>query len=195
MRILIVYGTTEGHTRDLGGFAAGALREAGHEAVALEAPPAARDLDLAGWDAIVVAASVHVGRYQPAIVGFASARRNEIARMPNAFISVSLSAAGTNEADWKGLEACVAKFERETGWMPGAVHHAAGAIRYSRYGFLKRLALKLIARKRGKDTVTRQDYDLTDYDALRRFLLDFARSAAAALDAGPASGDRENRAA
>jgi menaquinone-dependent protoporphyrinogen oxidase len=177
MRILIVYGTTEGHTRDLCGFAVEALREAGHDALAVEAPSNADDLDLAGWDAIIVAASVHVGRYQPAVVGFASARRYEIARAPNAFISVSLSAAGTNADDWKGLEQCVATFERETGWTPGALHHAAGAIRYSRYGLLKRLALKLIARKRGKATVTRRDYDLTDYDALRRFLLGFAGQA------------------
>ncbi|MET0375003.1 MAG: hypothetical protein ABW128_12210 [Rhizorhabdus sp.] len=44
---------------------------------------------------------------------------------------------------------------------------AAGAIRYSHYDFFKRLAIKHIARRRGTETVTSRDYDLTDCDALK----------------------------
>ena len=69
------------------------------------------------------------------------------------------------------------RFEHETLWSPKAVHHAAGAIRYSQYDFFKRLALKHIARQRGKETVTSRDYDLTDYAALKLFVLEFAENA------------------
>jgi len=178
MRILIVYGTTEGHTRELSAFAAAALREAGHDALAAEAVGQHETIDLAGWDAVIVAASLHVGRYQPAVVDYVRADHVALARLPNAFISVSLSAAGANPDDWEGLEQCVAKFEQETLWKPDLVYHAAGAIRYSHYHFLKRLALKFIARQRGKETVTSRDYDLTDYDSLKRFVLNFAAGAA-----------------
>lgn len=178
MRILIVYGTTEGHTRELSEFAAAALREAGHEVQATEAPQDATGLDLSAWDAVIVAASLHIGRYQPAVVQFTRMHRDALVHMPSAFISISLSAVGANSDDREGLEQCVAKFRQETLWTPGALHHAAGAIRYSHYGFFKRLALKFIARQRGKETVTSRDYDLTDYEALKRFVLDFAGTAA-----------------
>ena len=179
MKILIVYGTTEGHTRQLCDFAAVALNEAGHDVTTIDAGRRA-DPQPSSYDAAILAASIHVGRYQAPLAAYARGHRTQLAEMPNAFVSVSLSAAGENPDDWAGLEQCVARFEQETDWTPQVVHHAAGAIRYSHYDFFKRLLLKYIAHKRGKGTVTSRDYDLTDYDALRSFVLDFATTAAEA---------------
>lgn len=82
-----------------------------------------------------------------------------------------------NPDDWEGLEQCLARFEHETLWTPKAVHQAAGAIRYSQYDFFKRLALMFIARQRGHRTTPARDYDLTDYDALGRFVEGFVADA------------------
>ena len=126
-------------------------------------------------------------RYQPRLVDYAHAHHAVLNAERSAFISVSLSAAGQNPHDWAGLEDCLARFERETLWTPAAVHQAAGAIRNSQYDFFKRLALKHIAAQRGHRTNGSKDYDLTDYEALSRFVLDFAegvgpRAAEAASD-------------
>jgi menaquinone-dependent protoporphyrinogen oxidase len=86
-----------------------------------------------------------------------------------AFVSVSLSAAGTDEDDVKGLAQCVSDFTRRTGWTPATVHHAAGAFRYTQYDFFKRWALKYIAWRKGAPTDTSQDCELTDWPALERF--------------------------
>ena len=177
MRVLIVYGTTEGHTRDLAHFAAERLREAGHQATVEEAGPEDRHPDPAAYDVAILAASLHVGHYQAPLVHYARVHHAALNAMPSAFISVSLSAAGANPHDWEGVEQCVARFQHETLWTPKAVHQAAGAIRYSQYDFFKRLALKYIAAQRGKKTVTSRDYDLTDYDALGSFVLAFAAGA------------------
>ena len=123
---------------------------------------------------VFLAASLHVGRYQPTLAAFARRHHERLNAVRSAFISVSLSAAGETPHDWEGVEQCVARFEQETAWTPVAIHHAAGAIRYSQYDFFKRLALQHIAAKRGQRTVTSHDYDLTDYDALTRFVLEFA---------------------
>jgi menaquinone-dependent protoporphyrinogen IX oxidase len=85
---------------------------------------------------------------------------------------------GTTEGHTRGLAefmaarlaACVARFERDTLRTPRAVHHAGGAIRFSRYGLLKRWALRLIARRRGYDADPAKDHDLTDYGALASFV-------------------------
>jgi menaquinone-dependent protoporphyrinogen oxidase len=178
MRILIVFGTTEGHTREICQFAGRALRDAGHTATVEEAIGENPDMHLGAYDAVLLAGSLHVGRYQSALVRFAQSHAAGLNRKKSAFISVSLSAAGENPDDWEGLEQCVARFEHETGWAPRAVLHAAGAIRYSQYDFFKRLAIKHIAAGRGQKTVTSRDYDLTDYDAVRTFVLEFAKTAA-----------------
>jgi menaquinone-dependent protoporphyrinogen oxidase len=170
MLILIVYGTTEGHTRHLSEYLAGRLKEAGHEAKVTDAALATGELNPGDYDAVLVAASLHVGRYQSAVVEFARVHHEALNETPSAFISVSLSAAGVNPHDWQGLEQCLAQFLHETMWRPKAVHHAAGAIRYSEYDFFKRLAIQFIARQRGQKTVRSQDYDLTDYSALETFV-------------------------
>jgi len=179
MRVLIVYGSTEGHTRSLVHFAARVLGEGGHTAAVEPAGPDASQRDPQWYDAVILAASLHVGRYQPALVAYARAHHEVLNAKPAAFISVSLSAAGVNPHDWEGCQACVEKFQQETLWTPKAVHHAAGAIRYSQYDFFKRLALHFIAAQRGHPTVTSHDYDLTDYDALRTFVLEFVAGSAA----------------
>jgi menaquinone-dependent protoporphyrinogen oxidase len=179
MRVLIVYGTTEGHTRDLAHHLARDLAAAGRTATVEEAPPSPPYPDPTGYDAAFVAASLHVGRFQGNLVRFVQARRDALDAIPSAFVSVSLAAAGQNPDDWAGLEDCVAQFEHETGWTPAAIHNAAGAIRYSHYDFFKRLAIRHIAARRGKKTVTSRDYDLTDYAALDRFAREFVDRAAA----------------
>lgn len=184
MRVLIVYGTTEGHTRELAHFAAGALGDAGHVATVEEAAADPAWPDPAAYDVSFLAASLHVGRFQAPLVQYARTHHDALNHGRSAFISVSLSAAGVNLHDWEGLEQCYARFRHETLWTPKAVHHAAGAIRYSLYDFFKRLALQFIAAQRGEQTVTSRDYDFTDYDALKAFVLGFA---AGALDGSQAA--------
>lgn len=183
MRILMVYGTTEGQTRDLCNFAAAQLREHGFPTAVEEAGLDPGHPDPASYDVVFLAASLHVGRYQPKLAAYARTHHARLNEARSAFISVSLSAAGENPQDWEGLEQCLARFEHETLWTPSAVHHAAGAIRYSQYDFFKRLAMKHIAAQRGQRTVTSRDYDLTDYEALARFVLDFVGTSAAGADA------------
>lgn len=174
MHVLIVYGTTEGHTRALAHFAADRLRQAGHQATVEEAGPDDSHPDPAAYEAAILMASLHVGRFQASLVHYARVHHEALNAMRSAFVSVSLAAAGVNPHDWEGLEECLARFRHETTWTPKAVHQAAGAIRYSQYDFFKRLALKFIAAQRGQATVTSRDYDLTDYGALASFVTNFA---------------------
>jgi menaquinone-dependent protoporphyrinogen oxidase len=177
MRVLIVYGSTEGHTRDLCHFAARALGDAGFPTAVQPAGPEASQPDPTPYDAVILAASVHVGRYQAPLVAYAREQHPALNAMPSAFISVSLSAAGITPPDWLTCADCLAQFEHETLWTPKAVLQAAGAVRYSQYDFFKRLAIKFVAAERGEPVVTSRDYDLTDYDGLRHFVTAFCGGA------------------
>ena len=94
---------------------------------------------------------------------------------PNAFLSVSLAAAGDDKEDVEGLKKCVADFTHETGWTPNRIHHVAGAFRYTSYDFLKRWAMKYIAYRKRGPTDTSRDYELTDWDDLTQFARSFVR--------------------
>jgi menaquinone-dependent protoporphyrinogen oxidase len=176
MFILVLFSTTEGHTRKLAQFAATRLTRSGHEVFLYHA--AWPDLpDAAKFDAALLLASVHAGHYQQSFLEFIRKNRDALRVMPSAFVSVSLSAAGNDASDLAGLRACVEHLERDTLWHPEAIHHAAGALQFSAYGFLTKLAIKYIAHRRGKVVTTSEDYDLTDYAAFERFLESFAARA------------------
>ena len=54
----------------------------------------------------------------------------------------------------------------------------AGALPYTKYGWLKRMMMKRIVAKAGGDTDTTRDYEYTDWIDLRNFARDFAELAA-----------------
>ncbi len=176
MRILIVYATTEGHTRNISRFIAIRLVAAGHEVTLCDAADA-RPPDPAGFGAAILAGSLHVGHYQAALVHYAKRWHAALDRTPSAFVSVSLAAASDNLAEVAGLTPCLERFEVQTGWTPRWVHQAAGAILYSKYDFFRRLAMRAIAKRHGAGTSG--DHDYTDYQALGRFVDDIAVTAAA----------------
>lgn len=174
MKILLVYGTTEGQTRKISGFVAEQLAQRGHRTEVVNAiDEAAATTDPRNFDAVIVAASIHAGHYQSAIVHFVSKHLAEIDACPNAFLSVSLAAAGGDEDDVHGLERCLATFTQQTGWTPRLTHHVAGAFRYTAYDFLKRWAMKYIAYRKGGPTDVSKDHELTDWTDLTRFAAEF----------------------
>jgi menaquinone-dependent protoporphyrinogen oxidase len=176
MRVFILFSTTEGHARKLAQLAAARLTKLGHEVCVCDAAKFDQP-DLAGFDAALLIASVHVAHYRRSFVAFARQHHDALNAIPTAFVSVSFSAAGDNPSDLAGLRACVERLKRDTAWHPGAIHHAAGAMLFSAYGFFTKLAIKSIARKRGKVVNTSEDYDLTNYAALGTFIDAFAAGA------------------
>lgn len=178
MRILVLYATTEGQTRKVAQAAADRLAGLGH-AVERIAAADAGGIDLGRFDRAILAGSLHAGRYQPELVAFATARHAELARLPTAFLSVSLSAASAEAEDREGLESCVARFVSDTGWTPGTVEHVAGAFRFGQYDFLKAWAMRWMERRRDPGARPGADREYTDWVALDRFIDRWAASATA----------------
>jgi menaquinone-dependent protoporphyrinogen oxidase len=171
-RVLILYGTTEGHTRAIARAIAEPLSRAGIEADVVRAgllEPAVGD-----YDAIIVAASVHAGRYQKCVEQWVRAHVKEFGARPTAFVSVSLSVMQRGDAKvMADLDAMVKRFTDATGWQPGMVKHVAGALLYTQYNVFKRWIMKRIVAKAGGATDTSHDYDYTNWAEVRAFAEDF----------------------
>ena len=178
MRVFILFSTSEGHAKKLAQFCSVRLTKLGHEVCVCDAAQSSQP-DLFGFDLALLIASVHIGRYKRAFVTFARKHHDALNAVPTAFVSVSFSAAGDNPSDLAGLRNCIERLKRDAAWHPGAVHHAAGAMLFSAYGFFTKFVIKSIAHKHGKTVNTSEDYDLTDYAALEAFIDAFAANAMA----------------
>jgi menaquinone-dependent protoporphyrinogen oxidase len=102
MKTLIVYATTDGQTRKVARFCADDLIEISHSVELLCAADAA-PLDLRGYDRVVLAGSLHAGGFQKDLMKLAKSHAVQLQERRAIFLAVSLSAAGQDEQDWKGL--------------------------------------------------------------------------------------------
>lgn len=170
--VLIVYGTTEGQTRKIAEFMAERVRRHGHEVEIHDATAVPARLDVGASAAVIVAGSLHMGRHQGALEHFVRHHHATLDRLPGAFVSVSLAAAGDAE-DRRDAQGCADQFLGATGWRPTRTHLVAGAFRYTQYDFFKRWIMRRIAREKGMSTDTSHDLELTDWDDLARFVDDF----------------------
>lgn len=166
MKILLVYGTTEGQTRKIAEFIANRLRTNGDAVTLTDATGDLDSISVRDHDAAILAGSLHAGEYQKPLAHFARANHAWLNLMPSAFISVSLSAAGTDPEELKGIATCAERFKEATGWTTPEVHQVAGAFRFTEYDFFKRWLMKLIAWEKGVKVEPGRDLDLTNWDAL-----------------------------
>lgn len=168
-KVLVVYGTTEGHTAKVASFVADVGRRAGHEVTVMHAASNGIDLDVAGYDAFVVGASVHEGWHQAYVRDWISAHRTLLETRPSAFFQVSLTSLVHDQERDRDAHDVVAMMTRETGWTPSRVGFFAGALKYTRYSWLKRLLVKEIARRQAGETDTSQDHEYTDWSEVERW--------------------------
>lgn len=174
-KILLVYGTTEGHTALIAQRMAAAMRAAGHEVDLRDSRDMLTAMPDDGYDGVLVGGSVHAGEHQSSLREFVRHNRERLERLPSAFFSVSLSAAGSDEEARQDTQAMVDKFIRETGWRPARVEPIAGALVYSQYNFFIRQVMKLIVKQHGRTELdTARDYVFTDWNAVEGFAREFA---------------------
>ncbi len=167
--IYIPYGTTEGQTAKIADFIMDVVQAHGHTAQTADIKHAG-DAIPEGFDAVMVGASVHMGKHEDYIRDFVQKNRATLESRPSALFSVSLAAHG----DAENAESYVEKFEEETGWRPAQVGLFSGALLYTQYGFIKRLVMKKIASDKGSlDLDTSRDYVYTEWDGVKRFAEDF----------------------
>src|SRR5688572_18217157 len=148
-RILLVYGTTDGHTAKIAQSIAETLRIHGSDVDVVEARKAASRLE--GYAGVIVAASVHAGGYQRSVRSWVRSNAWALARKPTAFVSVCLGVLQRDPEVQREVAAIVDRFLTETGWHPTLTKIVAGALLYTNYNWIKRWVMKRIVRKAGGD--------------------------------------------
>src|SRR6266536_374819 len=109
IRVLIPYGTSEGQTARIAEYLADVIRDQGYEAYPVDIKRSGA-LALDGYDAVIVGASIHMGKHQNYVRAFVRQNRDTLERLPSAFFSVSLAAHDNTEEARDEVEGCIRKF-------------------------------------------------------------------------------------
>ena len=175
MKILIAFGSSEGQTRKIAKYIAEKIGGEGHEPDIYDCGRRPHGREVASYDAIIIAASVHQEDHQESAVAFAVAHREQLEAKPSAFISVSLSAAFENGA--KDAQRYIERFTEATGWQPAVCLMTGGALKLSEYDFFKEQIIRYVVMA-GRDVpADRKDWEFTDWAALDAFLAKFLADA------------------
>ena len=179
MKIAIIYASTEGQTRKIAHHAEDFLQGEGHS-VTLRHATDAGDLRLGEFDAVILAASVHGGKYQAELVAYAKDHASALNQVASMFLSVSLGAAGDDAEEWSALRSYVDDLNSDTGWTPDQVEHVAGAFKFTEYDFFRYWAMRWMESKRDPSAPAGEDREYTDWDGLDKTLKDWTRAQSAA---------------
>ena len=171
-RALIVFGSTYGQTERVAERIAATLRDAGFTVDVHRGDRRPTPLSVAGYDGVVVAASVLMGRYQRYIREFVRRHADRLNHSTSAFISV----CGAAGSDPRRAQEYMDALFRESGWHPTITRSFTGAVAYTKYSWLLRWWLQRISRRAGLPTDTSRDWDLTDWNEVDRFARGLATS-------------------
>jgi menaquinone-dependent protoporphyrinogen oxidase len=174
MRILVVYGSTHGHTARVASAVARTLQS---EGVAVDVREAGKNAPAPDeYTAVIVAASVHGGRYQKQVQRWVRVHAPTLHQKPTAFVSVCLAILQRSPEVRDALEDIVGRFLETTAWRPTVVKQVAGAVAYTRYNWFLRRVMKRIVAQAGGDTDTTRDHEYTDWNDLAAFARQFRHS-------------------
>lgn len=176
MTILVAYTSIEGQTRRIAERIAAQVEKAGERAALFNVASMA-EYALERPDAAILCAPIHAGRYPAPFVDFVEREKDWLASVPTAFVSVSLFIRSDDAAEREEALHFPDALMAQSGWMPGSVHHAAGALRFTEYDFFKRWMMKRMAEREGAPTDVGHDHEFTDWAALDAFAADFVNGA------------------
>ncbi len=170
-RVLVAFHSSEGQTAKIAEHIGDILTLRG-------AVPDVADADAdpspVGYDGIVVGDSIHVGHHSRSLVQWLERHRDELGDRPSALFQVSLVSANTDAEHTAVARQLADELCAETGFDPDGVALFAGALAYTKYGWLTRRMLRSIAAKEGGSTDTSRDHEYTDWADVEHFANDFA---------------------
>ena len=165
--ILLIYSTTDGHTRKICQRLQDVIEQQGHE-VALLAVMEAREADLTAFDKIVIGASIRYGKHKPEVAGFIDSNIESLRAKPSAFFSVNAVARKPEKRD-PDTNPYVRKFLQSISWQPPVIGVFGGKIDYPKYGFVDKTMIRFIMWMTKGPTDPTSTTEFTDWDAVEAF--------------------------
>src|SRR5690349_9526296 len=141
-RTLIAYASRYGHARSVAEALAETMKSRGLR-VDLHDVLSGRPIEVRAYQAAVLCASVHLGKYGRKVDRFVRAHASDLAQIPTAFISVCMAASPHNGSEGlRQARETVERFIAATRWRPDRIELVAGELAFTRYGLIVRAIMK-----------------------------------------------------
>ena len=165
-KLLIIYSTTDGHTRSICERLQGIA--AADNDVTLVAMAEQPGIDISPFDKIVIGASIRYGKHQQEVFDFIARNQAALESIPNAFFSVNVVARkpGKNTPETNPY---LQKFLKKIAWKPQNLAVFAGKIDYPRYDFLDRTMIRFIMWMTKGPTDPTLTVEFTDWNSVDEF--------------------------
>jgi len=166
-RILVIYSTTDGHTREICLRLQKVIENAGNEVTLVDVANAAAS-DLNTFDKIVIGASIRYGKHSPAIYAFIKENSRLLDAKSNAFFSVNVVARKPNK-NTPETNPYLKKFLKQITWKPQLLAVFAGKIDYQKYSFWDRSMIRFIMWMTRGPTDPKTNIEFTDWNRVEGF--------------------------
>ena len=165
--ILIIYSTTDGHTRSICERLKHVVEQQNHQVVSafINDEP---DIDLEPFDKIVIGASIRYGNHRPQVYQFIKKNQQKLECRPNAFFTVNVVARKPGKCEPES-NPYLQKFLKKISWQPRTLAVFAGKISYQKYKFWDRQVIRFIMWITGGPTDPQTVIDYTDWDKVDDF--------------------------
>tara|TARA_B100000575_G_scaffold209210_1_gene170414 strand:- start:38 stop:550 length:513 start_codon:yes stop_codon:yes gene_type:complete len=166
MNLLIIYSSTDGHTKIICEKIINNLKNSNNvELVSLDQ---AINLDLSKFNKIVIGASIRYGRHSGDLYKFIKFNKDILERKETAFFSVNVVARKIEKSDPE-TNPYIKKFLKISNWKPGKIAVFAGKVDYPKYRFFDKYIIKLIMFITKGPTDTTQTYEFTNWSKVDAF--------------------------
>lgn len=165
-RVLFLYSSVYGQSRTICERIRSHLAAQGHAAdvVPINEPGP----DPAGYDAIVIGASIRHGKHNPAVMEYILKHRALLDARPSAFFSVSLVARKPHK-NTAATNPYAKAFLARSPWKPRAAAVFGGVLDYQRYNLFDRYVIRLIMTINKGPTDLHTAHEFTDWAQVEAF--------------------------
>ena len=141
-KILIIYSTTDNHTREICRRLRQVIEQQAH-IVTLLSIDDEPNMELQLFDKVVLGASICYGRHSRQVYEFIKRNEQILDSKPNAFFSVNVVARKPDK-NQPATNPYLKKFLKQISWRPKELAVFAGKIDYQKYSFWDRLMIRVI---------------------------------------------------
>ena len=165
--ILILYSTTDGHTRKICEFLQRFIEQQDNRVTLLSIDDASAK-DISACDKIVIGASIRYGKHAKAVYDFVREYQPQLDSLPNALFSVNLVARKPGR-NVPGNNPYLKRFLHQIKWKPKHLAVFAGKLNYPKYDFWDRKIIQMIMWITGGPTNPDAVVEYTDWDQVEAF--------------------------
>ena len=185
-RFLVAFAALDGQTDKIAHHIARKLEDARFLVRLIDMSAGETEAGADSCDAVILAASAYRQHFDSGLSAFILRHGEVLRRCPSAFVPVSLAAASHDPAEKSAIDEVARQFLSQVGWAPDEVFHVAGAIGERSSSLLNGTVLEALFEPVTDEPESPRELELTDWDALDKFVRGFGAHVAATTPPSPA---------